>query len=67
MTTSELIAKLERNLASLRRIPARRREAELADVREDVCLALIRQLKGGRPLQSSPEQVAFGVGPLPLN
>jgi hypothetical protein len=45
-----LIKKLEANLRSLERIPAERRNAELADIRTETCLAMIGDLRGGLPL-----------------
>jgi len=52
-TTSELIRKLERDLAHIRRIPPHRRDAELADAREEICCALLADLLAGRPLLQS--------------
>ena len=60
MTTSELIAKLERKLAVARRVPTHRREAECADVIEDTCRAMLDDLYSGRdrerpwPLAAAP-------------
>lgn len=51
MTTSELIAKLERKLAVARRVPTHRREAECADVIEDTCRAMLDDLYAGRDLE----------------
>lgn len=53
-TTSKLIRKLKRDLAGLRRIPETNREAELADVREEICRSMLADLMAGRPLQRSP-------------
>lgn len=56
----ELIRKLERDLRGLEAVPPRQRENELADVREDICRAMLRDLYAGRPL------VAPRVEPLDL-
>lgn len=45
-----LISKLERDLRGLERMPARWRETELADIREDICRAMLLDLHAGRPL-----------------
>lgn len=50
MTTSQLIAKLERRLAAAQRVPADRRDAECADVIEDTCRAMLADLYAGRPI-----------------
>lgn len=44
-TTSELIRRLERKLAALQRIPPRRREAEPADIKEEICQTLLADLQ----------------------
>jgi hypothetical protein len=54
LTTSELIGKLERDLAHLQRIPASRRVDELADVREEVCQSMLNDLLAGRRLDGTP-------------
>ena len=51
MTTSELIAKLERRLAAAQRVPAHRRASECADVIEDTCRAMLDDLYAGRDLE----------------
>lgn len=55
MTTSDLIRKLERDLAQLQRIPEARRANELADVREEVCRSMLNDLLAGRPLQGTQD------------
>lgn len=47
---NRLIGKFERDLQGLSKIPARMREAELADIREEICHAMLRDLRAGRPL-----------------
>lgn len=55
LTTSELISKLERDLAHLQRIPGSRRADELADVREEVCRSMLSDLLAGRSLDGTPD------------
>ena len=50
LTTSEVIRKLQRDLAGLQRVPSGRREDELADNRAEICGAMIADLMAGRPL-----------------
>ena len=52
MTTSELIAKLERELPSAQRVPPYRREAECADVVEESCRDMLSDLYAGRQLSA---------------
>ena len=63
MTTSELIARLERKLAVARRVPTHRREAECADVIEDTCRAMLDDLYSGRDRERPwPRGAAPGKG-----
>lgn len=57
VTTSELIVKLERDLAHLQHIPEPRRADELADVREEVCRSMLKDLLAGRPLVPDSDRV----------
>jgi hypothetical protein len=56
-TTSELIRKLERDLAHLQHIPEPRRAHEVADVREEVCRSILNDLLAGRPLVPDSDRV----------
>ena len=65
MTTSELIARLERKLAVARRVPTHRREAECADVIEDTCRAMLDDLYSGRDRNAHgrwPRRPESGLG-----
>ena len=54
--TSKLIRKLQSDLRRLQRIPAWRREAELADVAEEIVSAMLADLYAGRPLYTGPRR-----------
>jgi hypothetical protein len=45
-----LISRFERDLRGLELMPARWREAELADIREEICRAVLLDLRAGLPL-----------------
>jgi hypothetical protein len=57
VTTSELIRKLERQLAAAQRVTADRREHECADVIEETCRAMLADLLAGRDLVRPNSQI----------